>query len=236
YVEHNPNVSKPGLAGYVEYYNAKKTSTPALRVLPAAPAQTFAKGDYVVMVWTHDDVDGKGAKFQYNSYDVLRIQNGKIQEHWDDKPKTESTAPVVTTVSTFPQFKNSPDEQKNEDIVIGLYRDVLQYHHFELAPKYMAANYIQHNYTDPQGRDPLMEHIQHERPSEPEPLQPQMKNRPQLIVTKGNITLMMTTRQAKDPSDAAKTYPFNHFEMVRVESGFAQEHWDSSIGPGGKRQ
>ena len=150
--------------------------------------------------------------------------------------KTESTAPSVTAVSTFPQFKNSPEEQKNEDIVIGLYRDVLQYHHFELAAKYVNANYIQHNYTDPQGRDPLMEHIQHERPSEPEPLQPQMKNRPQLILTKGDVTLMMTTRQAKDPSDASKTYPFNHFEMVRVQNGFAQEHWDSSIGPGGKRQ
>ena len=69
----------------------------------------------------------------------------------------------------------------------------------------------------------------------PEPLQPQMKNRPQLIITKGDIVLMMSTRQVKDPNDPSKTYQANHFEMVRVENGLAKEHWDSSIGPGGKR-
>jgi predicted SnoaL-like aldol condensation-catalyzing enzyme len=133
------------------------------------------------------------------------------------------------------QFTNTAEEQKNEDLVLNLYRDVLQYHHFELASKYIAADYIQHNYSDPQGRDPLMEHIQKERPSPPEPLQPQMKNRPQLIITKGDIVLMMSSRQVKDPNDPSKTYQANHFEMVRVENGLAKEHWDSSIGPGGKR-
>jgi len=142
---------------------------------------------------------------------------------------------LASSVLLAQQFKNTPEEQKNEDLVLNLYRDVLQYHHFDLASKYMAADYIQHNYSDPQGRDALMEHIQKERPSPPEPLQPQMKNRPQLIITKGDIVLMMSTRQVKDPSDPSKTYQANHFEMVRVQNGLAQEHWDSSIGPGGKR-
>ena len=131
------------------------------------------------------------------------------------------------------QMKNTPQEQKNEELVLNLYRDVLGYHHFELASKYMAADYIQHNYTDPQGRDPLMEHL-HERFPNPEPLQPEMKNKPSLVITKGDIVLMMTTRKVKDPKDPSKTYEANHFEMVRVQNGLAQEHWDNSVGPTGR--
>jgi predicted SnoaL-like aldol condensation-catalyzing enzyme len=133
------------------------------------------------------------------------------------------------------EFKNTPQEQKNQELVLNLYRDVLQYHHFELASKYMAADYIQHNYTDPQGRDPLMDFLRERFPN-PEPLQPQMKAVPNLVITKGDIVLMMNTRKVKDPNDPSKTFEVNHFEMVRVKDGIAQEHWDSSIGPGGKRQ
>jgi len=131
------------------------------------------------------------------------------------------------------QFTLTPAEQKNQELVLNLYRDVLQYHHFELAPKYMAADYIQHNPTDPQGRNPLMEELSAR--FKPEPLQPEMKNKPNLVITKGDIVLMMTTRKVKDPKDPSKTYDLNHFEVVRVQNGLAQEHWDSSIGPGGTR-
>ena len=31
-------------------------------------------------------------------------------------------------------------------------------------------------------------------------------------------------------------YELNHFEMIRVQNGLAQEHWDNSIGPGGTRK
>ena len=131
------------------------------------------------------------------------------------------------------QMKNTPQEQKNEELVLNLYRDVLGFHHFELASKYMAADYIQHNYTDPQGRDPLMDFLRERFPN-PEPLQPEMKNKPSLVITKGDIVLMMTTRKVKDPKDPSKTYEANHFEMVRVQNGLAQEHWDNSVGPTGR--
>jgi predicted SnoaL-like aldol condensation-catalyzing enzyme len=131
------------------------------------------------------------------------------------------------------QMRNTPQEQKNEELVLNLYRDVLGYHHFELGSKYMAADYIQHNYTDPQGRDPLMDFLRERFPN-PEPLQPEMKNKPALVITKGDIVLMMSPRKVKDPKDPSKTYDANHFEMVRVQNGLAQEHWDNSVGPTGR--
>jgi len=62
-----------------------------------------------------------------------------------------------------------------------------------------------------------------------------MKAKPALTITHGDIVLMMTTRTVKDASDPSKNYDQNHFEMVRVQNGMAQEHWDSSIGAGGAR-
>jgi len=44
---------------------------------------------------------------------------------------------LASSVLLAQQFKNTPEEQKNEDLVLNLYRDVLQYHHFDLASKYL---------------------------------------------------------------------------------------------------
>jgi predicted SnoaL-like aldol condensation-catalyzing enzyme len=125
------------------------------------------------------------------------------------------------------QLKNTPEEQKNEDFVLNMYREVLQYHHYDLSSKYMVDEYIQHNANDPPGRQGLMDMLKERFPN-PEPLQPEMKNKPVLVITKGDIVLQMTEGKAKDPVDPSKMYTFNHFEMVRVANGKAQEHWDDA--------
>jgi len=232
YVEHDPNIGG-GRKEFAQYYGRS-----TVRPNPSAkPVMSFGKGDYVVLVWEHDDHDAKGKAIKYNTYDILLVRNGKIQEHWNDIKRNDSALESVNQAAGGPppadSLKNSPEEQKNETFVLNMYRDVLQYHHFELAPKYMAADYIQHNSSDPQGRDPLIAELS-ER-FKPEPLQPEMKNKPALTITKGDVVLMMSSRPVKDPKEPSKTYVQNHFEMVRVQNGIAQEHWDSSIGPGGTR-
>src|SRR5581483_6051669 len=174
YIEHDPNISGGGKAGFIDFYRNKPAWASSVQPSsPKSPVMSLAKGDYVVLVWKIEDKEAKGATFKYNNYDVLRIQNGKIQEHWNADKKSDS-APAIAASATpaslpVASLKNTPEEQKNEELVLNMYRDVLQYHHFDLASKYMAANYIQHNYTDPQGRDPLMEELA-ER-FKPEPLQ-----------------------------------------------------------------
>jgi len=232
YVEHDPNIGG-GRKEFLQYYGR-----PAVRPKASAkPVLSFGKGDYVVLVWEHDDQDASGKAIKYDTYDVLLVRNGKIQEHWNDVKRNDTVLEAVNQPAAAApptdSLKNSAEEQKNETFVLNMYRDVLQYHHFELAPKYMAADYIQHNPTDPQGRDPLIAELS-ER-FKPEPLQPEMKNKPALVITKGDIVLMMSSRPVKDAKDASKTYTLNHFEMIRVQKGLAQEHWDSSIGPGGTR-
>jgi predicted SnoaL-like aldol condensation-catalyzing enzyme len=85
YAEHNPNVSG-GRDGFIEYYG-RTPARPIQPALPKPPVMTFGKGDYVVLVWEHDDQDATGKAIQYDTFDVFRIQKGKIQEHWDGEAK-----------------------------------------------------------------------------------------------------------------------------------------------------
>jgi predicted SnoaL-like aldol condensation-catalyzing enzyme len=34
---------------------------------------------------------------------------------------------------------------------------------------------------------------------------------------------------AEDPDDKSKTYPAYWFDMVRVDNGLVQEHWDAAV-------
>jgi predicted SnoaL-like aldol condensation-catalyzing enzyme len=83
YIEHDPNILG-GLAGFVKHYGA----TPARPIqpqLPKAPIQAFTKGDYVTLVWEHDDKDPKtSTPYKYITYDVVRVKGSKIQEHWNN--------------------------------------------------------------------------------------------------------------------------------------------------------
>lgn len=85
YMEHNPNY--PG--GRVEFvkYFGRTPAKPIQAALPTKPDRVFAKGDYVVIVWELGDTDAKGKAYKYNTYDVVRVANGKIAEHWDSAGK-----------------------------------------------------------------------------------------------------------------------------------------------------
>ena len=82
YIEHDPNI--PGnLAGFVKHYGATP-ARPIQAKLPIAPVQAFAKGDYVTIVWERDDKDPKtSTPYKYDFYDIVRVKDGKIREHWD---------------------------------------------------------------------------------------------------------------------------------------------------------
>jgi predicted SnoaL-like aldol condensation-catalyzing enzyme len=85
YVEHNPNIGD-NRAAFVAYFG--KTPARAIQpTLPKQPVKAFGKNDYVVLIWEHDDKDQTGKPIKYNTYDILRMQNGKIQEHWDGEKK-----------------------------------------------------------------------------------------------------------------------------------------------------
>jgi predicted SnoaL-like aldol condensation-catalyzing enzyme len=88
YIQHNPNVAT-GRDAMVAYM---KQTRP---VLPINPKITFpvisimAEGDLVMVATVSytDDPTKPGTKYAGTHFDLFRIENGKIAEHWDSVPK-----------------------------------------------------------------------------------------------------------------------------------------------------
>jgi predicted SnoaL-like aldol condensation-catalyzing enzyme len=87
YIQHNPNVPQ-GRDGFKAFMSRVPGRTPQ-EIKPEwknAPVLTLANGPYVVMMWDRKEKDPADASKEYvwNHYDVVRVENGKIKEHWDE--------------------------------------------------------------------------------------------------------------------------------------------------------
>jgi predicted SnoaL-like aldol condensation-catalyzing enzyme len=238
YIQHNPNVPT-GRAGFVEFFGKfSKPKNPIPAKLDNPPVVTGAKGDYVWLIFETESKDPRDPSKTYhsNSFDVLRIQNGKVQEHWDSAQKMPGTGNIATGVSPKPPSEwNTGKLSKEEDETLALateeLKDMLQYGHLELADKTMDPGYIQHNPNVPQGRDgfkAFMSRIPGRGPGDAKPIKPEWLNAPVLTLIDGPYSLMMWDRTSKDPDDASKMYKWNHYDVVRIEGGHIKEHWDEA--------
>ena len=240
YMEHDPNLAG-GRKEFVAFYG-KNPPRPIQASLPTQPAKSFAKGDYVVLVWEHPDKDAiSGTPYSYFTYDVVHVKDGKIQEHWSSLPKTMGGASMMKAPKpgTYPvpegipmagtydasSLKYTPAEKKNIDIAVGYYRDVVQSHHHEMAWDYLAKDEIQHNPNDPTTPQGLLAWFNYRAPK-PDPLRKELTSLPDLLIAKGDMILFMYNRETKDPQDPSKNYMRSRFEMVRMENGKVKEHWD----------
>ena len=231
YIQHNINI-QTGRAGFVKFFGGLGQPVAILPELTQKPAVAFAKGDYVVVIWEREGKDPADATktYKYNTYDLLRLQNGKVQEHWDWALKTPKIpyggAPDGVDYSKV-TFMLSPQEQKNVEIANVEFKDILQYGHTELAEKAMAPTYIQHNPNVPTGRAAFVEFFSRIR--KPEPIKAEWKDKPLLTIASGSYVFYMFKRMPMDPDDKSKTYPAYWFDMVRVDNGLVQEHWDAAV-------
>jgi predicted SnoaL-like aldol condensation-catalyzing enzyme len=87
YIQHNPNADT-GLKGFKDFF--VKLGGP--RPIPDTLADLVAiqaEGDYVTLsfVREYDDPVNKGQKYTSTWFDMFRIENGKIAEHWDPATK-----------------------------------------------------------------------------------------------------------------------------------------------------
>jgi len=231
YIQHNINI-ETGRAGFVTFFGGRGQPVPILPELTQKPAVAFAKGDYVVVIWEREGKDpaDPAKTYKYNTYDLLRLRNGKVQEHWDWALKTPKIpyggAPDGVDYNKV-TFTLSAQERKNLEIATVEFKDILQYGHVELAEKAMAAGYIQHNPNVPTGRAAFVDFFSRIR--KPEPIKAEWKDKPALTIVSGSYVFMMFKRTLMDPDDPSKPYPAYWFDMVRVDNGLVQEHWDAAV-------
>ena len=115
----------------------------------------------------------------------------------------------------------------NKRFVYDFWREVFEAAHLDLAEKYMAEGYVQHNPNVPTGRAAFVDFFSKTR--KPEPIKAEWKDKPEITIVSGSYVFMMFKRELMDPDDPKKTYPAYWFDMVRVDNGLVQEHWDSAV-------
>lgn len=113
----------------------------------------------------------------------------------------------------------------NKRLVYDFWREVLEARHVELAEKYVAQDYIQHNPNIPTGRQAMMDFFAGKPPRNINPA----VTRPLIsIVAEGDLVTLVFVQQGTDPKDSTKKYVTSWFDMFRVEQGLIVEHWDSA--------
>ncbi len=230
YIQHNPNVPT-GRDGFVEFFSAFAQPGPIPEEFPPTDVK-FAKGDYVVFVWEREAEDPEtGEPYNYSFFDVVRMQDGRVDEHWDSvfrmTPPGAPANPIAPGIGPYPVAPaNTVAEQAVEDLVNIEMKDILQYQNVDLAMEVMAEDYIQHNPNVPGGRDGFMEFFS--QFANPQPIQDEWIDEPELILTHGDYALYIMTRYSEDPARDNEVYKWNWFDFFRVENGMIQEHWDSA--------
>jgi len=84
YIQHNPNV-KSGRDELVAYIRKTRPVRPLTDDIAFPVIAIMAEGDLVTVatVAMIEDAENPGQKYANTHFDMYRIENGKIAEHWD---------------------------------------------------------------------------------------------------------------------------------------------------------
>lgn len=84
YIQHNPKVAT-GRAGFVGFFSRFAKPTPIQPTIADPVVSITAEGDLVVLSFVRELPDPKDTKQHYTTtwFDMFRVENGKIAEHWD---------------------------------------------------------------------------------------------------------------------------------------------------------
>lgn len=88
YIQHNPNAAQ-GLAGIVDYVRETRPVREIKDTLDLPLITLVAEGDYVMTSFVRPEKDTAGETYYSTWFDLFRIENGKIAEHWDPMLKSD---------------------------------------------------------------------------------------------------------------------------------------------------
>jgi predicted SnoaL-like aldol condensation-catalyzing enzyme len=88
YIQHNPNV-ETGLKGFLDFFSKFGGPRDIPNEIPGLVSMQ-AEGDYVTLSFVNqvDSPNGDGTKYTTTWFDMFRLKDGKIVEHWDCDTKT----------------------------------------------------------------------------------------------------------------------------------------------------
>src|SRR5580658_6412402 len=155
----------------------------------------------------------------------LKSLSGGLMVMASIAPMLAQSGSSINPLTTFQTAPMNVSEQQNLNMVLQLWREVIQAHHTELAEKYLAEDYIQHNPNVPTGRAAFLKVFSTVPPTNPIP---EKLTRPPVVEgARGDFVWLVFEDEAKDPHDPSKTYHYDSFDLLRIQNGQVQEHWDS---------
>ena len=89
YLQHNPNVPS-GRAALADFLRGSRPARAIEPTIGLPLLNIIAEGDFVLVVNQRPEKDEKGEHYVTAWFDLYRIENGKIAEHWDPALKSAS--------------------------------------------------------------------------------------------------------------------------------------------------
>jgi len=134
--------------------------------------------------------------------------------------------PVVGSKNPESLFTSKdPKLNANKQVVMHIMRDLLEAGHWDEAPKYLSARYLQHNPNVASGLQPVLTYFAG-RPSKPIPDKNSWTTQVVSVVAEGDYVTVAVARSLPDPRNPTKMYTTTWFDMWRIMDGKADEHWD----------
>ncbi|HKO90828.1 MAG TPA: nuclear transport factor 2 family protein [Polyangiaceae bacterium] len=229
YLQHNPNADT-GRAGVLAYFSSLGAPLPVAARVQTPLVAIVAERDYVALVQV--DEHAQPRPYTTTWFDLFRIEEGRIAEHWDHGRLPAGGAPrayVPPVASTDPEASlasTDPELAANKRFVYDMWRTLLDAQQVEEAPKFLAEGYIQHN---PQANTGLQGFLSFFRQfAQPREVQPAVANFIQEIA-EGDLVVLATVRSYDGAGGSP--YTTTWFDMFRRGGGLLVEHWDTATLP-----
>lgn len=210
YIQHNPNIPTGAQGILAAIPVAKEVG------LTVETHRIITEGDYVVLHNTYRNADMFGAPTLV-AFDVLRIEDGVLAEHWDNlqaPPATTASGRSMTDGAT--EITDRDKTAENKAIVEGFLTDVFLGGDLSKAADYIVSEpgaYTQHNPLVPDGLDAVGAAFTQLA----EAGQGFSFKEVHLIVAEGNFVFTMTEGAMGD-------VPTAFFDLWRIEDGKIVEH------------
>ena len=229
YIQHNP-IADTGLDGVLAYFSSLGDPLKIPDRVQRPIVAIVAERDLVAFAWVdeQENPNAKGQKYTTTWFDMYRIKDGVIAEHWD-----HGTLPQGMTPRAYVPTEENPNPEKslaskdpqlaaNKRLVYDMWRTLLDAQQVEESPKYLHKNYIQHNPLAASGLDGFMGFFR--KIAKPKPLQPKLANFID-IIAEGDKVVLATVKKYNDAN--GKPYSTTWFDMWIVKDGLLTEHWDT---------
>lgn len=210
YIQHNPHVPtgiEPVL-GFLPMLKEANTTYKNHRLLQ--------DDNFIIMHNTYNNAEAFGAK-EVVTFDVWRMQNGKVAEHWDAiAPIVKDTASGRSQFDGPTQVEDVEKTEQNKKLISDFMEDVF----FGKAPhkitEYISSKqYDQHNTMVKDGLDGLQEALAY-LASQNNMFEYHKVHR---ILGEGNFVLAQSEGRWNGKPQA-------FYDLFRIKDGLIVEHWD----------